>query len=84
MDLQNSFYRYKKIFKKEKEIDDSDRFEEMLEELVTLEKFSVMLDEPQEAVVVPAWLKKYNVKSNDKTSGEKRLKLNVFLFIKVG
>ena len=70
MELKKTFYHYGRIFGKD-EYGDANHFKEIYDELIAFEKFSVTLEEPEDAPVLPAWVKKYKIKSNDKTLGKK-------------
>lgn len=79
MELKKTFYRYGRIFSRDED-DDANRFKEIYDELITFEKFSVTLQEPEEATILPAWVKKHKLKSNDKTLGKNnRLMLSCFI-----
>ena len=73
MDFRNAFYRYKEIFSNTEDgYDDYDdrRFKKIYDDLLSFERFSVILQEPEEAKILPAWVNKYKIKSNDKTIGK--------------
>lgn len=70
IDLQNMLYFYRRSSRREHVTEKNDRFNKLFEELVAMEKFSVVLDEPREPILIPAWVKKNLVRSNDRTIGK--------------
>ena len=65
--LKAAFYHYGEVFSGDSR---DGHFKKMYDELLTLEKFSAPLKEPEEAIIFPAWLEKHRVRSNDRTMGK--------------
>ena len=80
-DLQSVLYRYKKVYKRAWRYEKDEEFENVFEDLVTMERFSMVLDSPQEPIILPALLKRHRIVSKNKTHGKgaKELRLQ-FLF----
>lgn len=81
VDLQEMFHHYTRRFRRGDPTDSRDRFDQLFDELVSMEKFTVALEEPQAAILIPAWLKEHVVKSNNKTFGKAVVHLERFGWI---
>ena len=68
--LKAAFYHYGGVFSGAR---GDDHFKKMYDELLTLEKFTAPLEEPEEAIILPAWLKRHRIKSNDRTMGKETI-----------
>lgn len=69
-DLQSVIYRYKKVYKRAWRYEKEDEFENVFEDLMTMERFSMVLNKPQEPILLPALLKRHRIISKNKTHGK--------------